>query len=177
MKGAIFFISKYGSTAQYANWIGKATGLPVRCVTNSNVDPMAYDFLIIASPVIYYKLLIDDWVRQNIAEIGDKPVIMVSVSSASPGANLDGWIRNSLPPDLVSRMKHVALRGRLMPRDLTWYDRVMLLIGVMKKRYPVALKKELEGFDFVDKSSIGPVVDLVRRLQTLKEIPNPDLMM
>lgn len=28
MKGAIFFSSKYGSTAQYAHWISQATGLP-----------------------------------------------------------------------------------------------------------------------------------------------------
>jgi hypothetical protein len=29
MKGAIFFSSKYGSTGEYAIWLGLATGLPV----------------------------------------------------------------------------------------------------------------------------------------------------
>jgi hypothetical protein len=38
MKGAIFFSSKYGSTAQYANWIGEATGLPVFDVKDAKAD-------------------------------------------------------------------------------------------------------------------------------------------
>lgn len=29
MNGAIFFASKYGSTAQYAEWIAEATDLPM----------------------------------------------------------------------------------------------------------------------------------------------------
>ena len=35
MKGAIFFASKYGSTAQYSNWLAEATGLPVFDVNNA----------------------------------------------------------------------------------------------------------------------------------------------
>jgi len=39
MKGAIFFSTKYGSTAQYAKWIGEATGLPVFNIKVTNADP------------------------------------------------------------------------------------------------------------------------------------------
>ena len=44
MKGAIFFSSKYGSTAQYARWIGEAAGLPVFDVKDADADPSKYDF-------------------------------------------------------------------------------------------------------------------------------------
>ena len=65
MKGAILYVTKYGSTAEYADWIGKATGLPVFDARSDEADPAAYDFLILATPVIYYKLLITDWVQQR----------------------------------------------------------------------------------------------------------------
>ena len=52
MKGAIFFSSKYGSTEQYAHWIGEATGLPVFNVKDETADPGNYDFLILGSPII-----------------------------------------------------------------------------------------------------------------------------
>ncbi len=63
MDGAVLYATKYGSTAEYANWIGQATGLPVFDVGKEDVDPNEFDFLILATPVIYYKLLITDWVR------------------------------------------------------------------------------------------------------------------
>ncbi len=53
MNGAIFFSSRYGSTEQYANWIGEATGLPVFHVDDANADPTKYDFLILGSALIF----------------------------------------------------------------------------------------------------------------------------
>ena len=53
MDGAIFFATKYGSTAQYAEWISAATGLPAFDVKTSKVDPLGYDFLVLGSAVIY----------------------------------------------------------------------------------------------------------------------------
>ena len=68
MNGAIFFSTKYGSTAQYAKWIGEATGLPVFNVKDSKADPSKYDFLILGSPVIYYKLIIHKWVKKKYSQ-------------------------------------------------------------------------------------------------------------
>ena len=47
MKGAIFYSSKYGSTAQYAQWIADATGLPIFDTKHSQADPANYDFFVI----------------------------------------------------------------------------------------------------------------------------------
>ena len=51
MNGAIFFSSKYGGTAQYANWISERTGLPVFDTKDANADPVQYDFLVLSSPI------------------------------------------------------------------------------------------------------------------------------
>ncbi len=166
MNGAVFFSSRYGSTAQYARWIGDATALPVFDVTDSNADPTRYEYLVLGSAVIYYKLTIRKWVKQNLKRIDTKPIIMFTVSGAPAGQKLDGWIAGSLPEHLIARMNHVALRGRQNPKDLNWFDRMMLIVGGLFNSDPAASREELKGFDYMDKSSIKPIVKLVQQFQS-----------
>ena len=166
MTGAIFFSSKYGSTEQYARWISEATGLPVFDVQDSDADPSKYDFLILGSPILYYKLMNRKWVKRNWSAIKNRPIIFFTVSGVSAGPKLDKWFAESLPEYMISKMKHVALRGRQKPKELTRYDRMMLIIGAMKNKDPQAKKEELEGFDYMDKSSIEPIIKLIQQLQS-----------
>lgn len=166
MNGAIFFSGKYGSTAQYADWIAEATGLPVYDVSHTNVDPSQYDFLILGSSVIVYKLTIRNWLKNNLARIKDKPIILFTVSGAPPGSKLDSWVANSLPENLSAHVEHIALRGRLDPKKLSWWVRLILIIGAWKNDDPEAKKQELKGFDFMDKSSIEPIQKLVQQLRS-----------
>ena len=166
MTGAIFFSGKYSSTAQYAEWIGEATGLPVLDVNDTNADPSKYDFLVLGSSVIIYKLTIRKWVKRNLAGIENKPVILFTVSGAPSGLKLDAWITDSLPENLILKMKHVALRGRLDPKKLSWWVRLILKIGAWKNDNPEDKKEELEGFDFMDKSSIEPIKKLIQQSQS-----------
>ena len=166
MKGAILYSSRYGSTAQYANWIGEATGLPVFNIRDASDNLSKYHFLIIGSPIIYHKVHNWRWVRKNLTELEKIPIIFFTVSGAPAGQKLDGWIADSLPQKLISKMHHVALRGRQNPKKLTRWDRLMLIIGSMKNPDPVASKEELEGFDFMDKASIEPILKLVQQIQS-----------
>ena len=166
MKGAVFYATKYGSTAEYADWIGEATGLPVFNVRRDDVDPEFYDFLILATPVIYYKLFISDWVRENLLKLEGKAIVMVTVSGAPPGPELDAWVGDSLPANFVANAKHVGLRGRQIPAELTWYDRAMLIIAAWKNPDPVASEEEIKGFDYMDKDSIAPVVALANEFNS-----------
>ena len=163
MNGAIIFSGQYGSTAQYAHWISDATGLPVFDVKDAP-DPARYDFLVLGSSVIVYKLTIGDWVERHLPKLLDRPVILYSVSGAPAGEKLDGWIKACLPASLVSHMRHVALRGRMDPKTVSLIDRIFLLIGAWGNKDPEARKQELEGFDFMDQSSVEPIVDEVRQL-------------
>ncbi|MGI9597565.1 MAG: flavodoxin domain-containing protein [Acidimicrobiales bacterium] len=165
MNGAIFFSSKYGSTAEYAGWIGDATGLPVYSVTDSHGDPADYDFLVLGSPIMHYRLSIRRWLKRHAAQVLSRPTILFTVSGAPAGLKLDGWMADSLPDSLVSHVQHVALRGRSRPEDLTRWDRITQVMGGLMNRDSQAREEELQGFDYMDKSSIGPVIDLVRELQ------------
>lgn len=166
MNGAIFFSGQYGSTAQYADWIGEANSLPVFDVNDANADPSKYDFLILGSSVIIHKLKIRKWVKRNLARIENKPIILFTVSGAKAGPKLDGWIADSLPDNLISQMEHVALRGRLDHKEISWWVKLTLKIGAWKNDDPEAKKQELEGFDFMDKSGIEPIQGLVQKLLT-----------
>ena len=166
MTGAIFYATKYGSTAQYAKWISEATDLPMFDIKHSKADPSRYSFLVLGAPVIYYKLLNRKWVKKHLAKTEGKPVIFFTVSGAPAGPKLDGWIANCLPQSLISRMEHFVLGGRQNPKDLTLYDRMMLIIGSWLNPDRAASKEEKEGFDFMDKSRIEPIVKRIKQLQT-----------
>ncbi len=88
-----------------------------------------------------------------------KPIILFTVSGAQAGPKLDGWIADSLPATLISSMGHVALGGRQKPEEVSRWDRLILIIGAWKNKDPEAKREELEGFDFVDKSSIKPILE------------------
>lgn len=166
MNGAIFFSGEYGSTAQYANWIGEATGLPVFDVGDSSADPSKYEFLILGSSVILYRLKIRKWVKANRAGIENKPTILFTVSGAPAGPKLDGWVAASLPDTLLARMEHIALRGRLDHAKISCWIRMFLSIGALMNTDPEGRRDELEGFDYVDKSSIDPILHLAEQFRS-----------
>ena len=170
MKGAIIYSTKYGSTAEYANWIGEATGLPVLNIKDKDLDPTKYDFIVLGTPIIYYKLHNRKWVNRNWSLIKDKPIIFFTVSGAGASPKLDKWFADSLPENMTAKMKHVALKGRQIPAELTLFDRTMLKIAASQNKDPQASKEEREGFDYMDKSSIEPIVKMVKQFQLNEEL-------
>jgi len=166
MNGAIFYSGKRGSTAQYAQWIGEATGLPVFDVNNTQVDPADYDFLILGSSVIFMKMTIRKWVRANWDKIRQKPTLLFSVAgAAADDPLLQSWLRASYPDELVEQAPHFGLGGRLDLSQFSWWMRISMKIGAFTK--PTAEKKRdmLEGFDRIDKASIAPIVQWAKSHQ------------
>lgn len=159
MNGAIFFSGQRGSTAQYAQWIGEATGLPVFDANRTQVAPSEYDFLILGSSVILMKMTIRKWVRHNWDGIRQKPTLLFSVCGvAADDPLLQKWLRASYPDELIEQSPHFGLGGRLDLSEFNWLMRLFMKVGAYTK--PTAAKKRdmLEGFDRVDKASIAPIV-------------------
>ena len=165
MKGAIFFSGKYGSTEQYAKWIGEATGLPVFDIKDSNADPSKYEYLILGSSIIYMKLTIKKWAKANLSKLNGRSKILFSVSGAGSSDKLNRWVANPFPSVLLSQMEHVALGGRLDHSKVNWLIRLSLWIGSLINPDPEASKEERYGFDHVDKDSIGPILELISQLE------------
>ncbi|WP_273565679.1 flavodoxin domain-containing protein [Maribacter halichondriae] len=165
MKGAIFFSGKYGSTEQYANWISKATGLPVFDIKDDRADPAGYDYLVLGSSIIYMKLSMRKWAKENLSKLNGRSKILFSVSGAGPSDKLERWVAKSFPPVLLSQMEHVALGGKLDHSKVNWLIRLILWIGSLINPDPAASKEERYGFDHVDKNSIEPIVKMIHELQ------------
>lgn len=165
MKGAVFYSSRYGSTAQYAQWIAEAASLRAYDLEETDASLAEFDFLVLGSPVVYFKPMFHRWVRRNLDDILGRPSVFFSVSGAGAGPKLDRWLANSLPAPFMSHVTHVALRGRQNPRELNRYDRMMLIIGGLFNPDRKAAKQEMQGFDNMDKASIGPIVEKIRELQ------------
>ena len=165
MKGAIFFSGKYGSTEQYANWIGEATGLPVFDIKDAHADPSKYEFLILGSSVLYFKLTIRMWAKANLGKLSDRAKVLFSVSGAGPSAKLDSWVNASLPTELLTQIEHVALLGKLDHSKISWWLRQILWVGSLFNPDPQARKEERRGFDYVDKDSIEPIIKMIQRYQ------------
>ncbi|NHF59697.1 hypothetical protein FK220_010115 [Flavobacteriaceae bacterium TP-CH-4] len=163
MKGAIFYSGNYGSTEQYANWIGEATGLPVFDIKDTRADPSDYEFLVLGSSILYFKLTIRKWARANLSKLKGRSKLLFSVSGAGPSPKLERWVAASLPSELLSEMEHVALGGRLDHSKISWWLRQILWVGSLFNPDPRARKDERGGFDYVDKSSIEPITKWVRQ--------------
>ncbi|NND96450.1 MAG: hypothetical protein HKN47_03870 [Pirellulaceae bacterium] len=173
MNGAIFYSGKRGSTAQYAQWIGEATGVPVFDANDTQANPADYDFLIIGSSVILMKMTIRKWVRANWDGIKKKPTLLFSVSGvAADDPLLQSWLRASYPEELVDRAHHFGLGGRLDLSKFSWWMKLFMRIGSYTK--PTAEKKRdmQEGFDRVDKASIAPIVEWAKAKK--EESPSVD---
>lgn len=160
MNGAIFYSGKRGSTAQYAQWIGEATGLPVFDANNTDANPADYDFLILGSSVILMRMRIRKWVRANWDGIKQKPTLLFSVSgAAADDPLLQSWLRASYSNELVEKSPHYALGGRLDLSKFNWLMRLFMKIGAYTKPTKEKKRDMLEGFDRVDKDSIAPIVE------------------
>ena len=165
MKGAIFYSGTYGSTEQYAKWIGEATDLPVFSCKDPDSDPSDYDFLILGSSIILFRLTIRKWIRAKWEGIRGKPTILFSVSGAGASSKLERWVARSLPKEMISRIDHVPLKGKLDHSKISWATRLFLKIGSLFNPDPQASRDERYGFDYVEKKSIAPIVQLIHQFQ------------
>ncbi len=168
MRGAIFFSGRYGSTEQYAKWISEATGLPIFDIEDTNADPAEYEYLILGSSIVYFRLTNRKWVKANLDKLKGRSKVLFSVSGAGPSTKLNRWVKASLPPWLLSQMEHVPLGGKLDHTKVSWWIRLMLWIGSLFNPDRQARKEERSGFDHMDKSSIEPIVKLIRQYEAMQ---------
>ena len=166
MSGAIYFMTKYGSTEEYARWLAEDTGLPAFNIEHAVPAISEQDFIVLVTPIYYYRPLMLKWMKEHLVALGEKPIVFVTVSGAAGGDKLDSWLRDSLSPDFVAKIQHVAVRGRQRPQDLSWFHWIMLKFAAAVNSDKQAAKEEAEGFDYMDRESIAPAVALIERLKT-----------
>ena len=159
MKAAIFFSGKYGSTRQYAQWLGESTGLPVYDLRKDNPEILNYDLLILGTSIVIGKPTIAKWMKTHWEKLWGRNLLLFSVSGTKPGhPDLQTWMHTRLGEEILSQVDYVPLRGRLNPAELPWWVRAILKMGARVIKDPAAKKRMSEGFDYMDRNSISPIL-------------------
>ncbi|MCG8414113.1 MAG: flavodoxin domain-containing protein [Pseudomonadales bacterium] len=166
MKCAIVFTGTYGSTEQYAQWISEKTGFPVFDIKSSALNLADFDSLIIGTPIYYYRPVIARWIQRNLTKLLTKRIILYTVSGAPGGSKLNGWLEESLPSEFLANAQHFALQGRMDLARLGLFHRMMIKIGSLRSSNGEASAEEWNGFDYMDRNSIAPIVEATQLLHS-----------
>jgi len=164
MKGLIIYKSKYGATRQYANWLSNELRLEVRepeDVTEKELT--GYDFFVIGSSVYIGKLLIQDWLKKHLGVLHNKKLFLfiVCATSANEQEKLNTIVNNNIPFSILNKATIHFLHGKMIVKELSWFDRLLLKMGARMEKDPKVKKSMLTDFNSVKKENIAGLVQQV----------------
>lgn len=170
MKAAIIYSGKFGSTRQYAQWLGEVTGLPVFDIRKEPPEPWFYDLLILGTSVIVGKPTISGWIKKNWHQLRGRKLLLFSVSGTAPGhPDLPIWMYRHLGEGIMGNLKYLPLRGSLKLSELPWWVRLILKVAAKVTKDPDAKKRMSVGFDHTNRNSLEPIFKWYRE-QTRTEV-------
>ena len=172
MKGLVIYKGKYGTTKQYAMWIGQELQLSVASADRFPIDELPkYDYFILGSSVYMGQLEIKNWVKRNLKILQNKKIFFFQVAGSPPEQieKRESYNKASLSPDILKKLQFYYLPGRMIMRNLSAWDRFMLKMGARLTKDPVEKKKMLTDFNDVKKENIDPLVTSVRNFTNIYE--------
>ena len=172
MKGLVIYKGKYGTTKQYAMWIGQELQLSVASADRFPVDELPkYDYFILGSSVYIGQLEIKSWLKKNFRILQHKKIFFFQVAASPPEQieKRESYNKASLSADILKKIQFYYLPGRMIMRNLSAWDRFMLKMGAKLTKDPVEKKKMLTDFNDVKKEKIDPLVKTVRDFTNIYE--------
>lgn len=163
MKGAIVYQGKYGATSEYAHLLSKALNLPVYTAGNTDRELTAADYILIGSAVYIGKLSIQRWLFRNREWLNGKKLVFFIVCG-TPGTDKEKTakiVADNIPPCLCNNPVYF-LKGRLIIRNLSWTDRLLLKLGARFTKDQAEKRRMLTDFDGVAVSALRPILHTVQ---------------
>ncbi len=174
MKGIIIYKGKYGATAQYAQWLGEELNFPVLSSENTDqVNLREYDFFIIGTSVYIGKLQIAPWLKANLPFMRNKKIILFLVAGTPPDEKekLESYIKSGIPGETWVNCQPFYLQGKMIMKDLSWKDRLILKIGARFAKDPQESKRMLTDYNSVKKENIGGIISAAKKYSGAEEAP------
>ena len=172
MKGLVIYKGKYGTTKQYAMWIGQELQLSVASADRFPIDELPkYDYFILGSSVYMGQLEIKTWMKRNFKILQNKKIFFFQVAGSPPEQieKRESYNKASLSADILKKIQFYYLPGRMIMRNLSAWDRFMLKMGARLTKDPVEKEKMLTDFNDVKKENIAPLVKSVRNFTNIYE--------
>ncbi|HTQ63180.1 MAG TPA: flavodoxin domain-containing protein [Puia sp.] len=165
MKGIIIYKGKYDTTKQYAGWISTALGIPAVVSDHiSGENLSAYDFVVLGSSVYIGKLLIRDWLNQNVSALMNKKIFMFIVcgTPAEEKEAREKILSDNLSGEIRNKSDIYFLPGRVIRKNLSITDRWLLMIGSLMVKDKEARKRMRKDFDGVKAGNILPLLTAIK---------------
>jgi menaquinone-dependent protoporphyrinogen IX oxidase len=166
MRGIILYMSKKGSTKQYADWISEETGFPTIDLKNINKPDLKHiDIIIIGSWILAARMVAHGWIKKNWSKISDKNVIIFSVGGDEPNDELKKkYMDSSLPEDAKDRISFYTYQGRFRQEDQNVFLRGMLNLAVKFEKEDDLAQNMVKGVDGVKRENLDEMFDYIRSL-------------
>ena len=174
MKVVVLYKSKYGSTRQYAEWLGESLQAPVFSIDGFSPSELAkYDLVIIGGWIRVGKITCAEFVIQNWEALKDKQVAVYSVSATKPGEpEVLEFYKSSFPDHMREKIRFFPLWGRFQSANTA--DKFLMLVPKTALRIKLLLAPTegvrsryrgiTERFDHVERSALQPLIEYCKSL-------------
>ena len=166
----IVYQSKYGSTRQYAEWLHR--DIPSDLVDAEKGDKpefSRYDAIVFGSYIRMGRIVIAPFIVENWGNVKGKKVILFTTSGIPPGhPNIRKIYDSGLPENIRREIKYFPLRGRILRKDLSFFDNMLVAVGHMMERDESLKKLMAEDFDEVKLESLVPVLEYIKTVMLQK---------
>ena len=165
MKGVIIYKGKYGATQKYAHWLAEETQFEVYPSSAINDEKLKkYDFFVIGSSVYIGKLQIGKWLKRNLPYLKGRKVFFFQVAGTPPDQEVKRKEYNlSGPRQIMDNCKCFYLPGKMIIKDLSWFERFMLKMGARIAKNPEDRKQMLSEYNDVHKENIREIAKAIQQ--------------
>lgn len=165
MKGAIIYKTKYGSTKQYAEWLGAEFNLPIiKCDDLIEGELKQYDFLLIGTPVYIGKFQIAKWLKRNLKNLINKKIFLfiVAGTSVEETETRNKIVLKNVPQEIKAYCEIYFLRGRVVYKTLSFTDKLLLKFAATFEKDPVKKRVYMEDMNGVQKENLLPIISAIK---------------
>lgn len=161
----IGYYSKYGSTRQYALWLRERIPSDLAELSRDEPDISRYDLVVIGSYVRTGKIAASSFIKKNWPLLREREIILFTVSGTPPDhPALAESYKRSIPSEIRSRMIHHALPGRLIQKDLSLFDKILLYFGRTFEKDEAIRKTMHEDYDNVRRENVLPLISDIQKI-------------
>lgn len=162
-KVLVAYRSKYGSTKQYAEWIQQGTRGDLIDIGGGDAPDLAgYDILIIGGYVRTGNIVVAPFIKDHWGVMKGGKVILFTTSGTPPRhPKIQSIYEKSLPEEIRKGITYFPLPGRISGKDLTLWDKFLIVIGKIAEP-DETLKKDMgKDFDAVRRENLSPFFEFV----------------
>ncbi len=164
MNGAVIYKSKYGSTAQYAEWLRDEIGFDMFDIKQCPTDLSKYDTVVIGSYIRAGRLVLAGWIRSHWQILQQKTVLLMLVNvTVDPEAQAK-IIPQSLPAEIVEHIQVFPVNGRYLPSEMSSVDRTLIKVVASMTKDPKVKQELLGDRDLVDKVNLKDLLAYIQKM-------------